>query len=83
VDFIYVAESRFGGVMNFNTKVWDISALGLIIAETGGIMKNINGNDIQYSIGEDLVNENFPVIAGCPQVVASLQKGLSYLQAKT
>jgi myo-inositol-1(or 4)-monophosphatase len=77
LDFIYVAESRFGGVLNFNTKVWDISALALIITETGGIMKNINGDDIQYSIGEELVNKNFPVIAGCRQMVESVQKGIN------
>jgi fructose-1,6-bisphosphatase/inositol monophosphatase family enzyme len=70
-------ESRFGGVLNFNTKAWDISALALIITETGGIKKNINGTDIQYSINEELVDENFPVIAGCRQIVASLQKGIS------
>ncbi len=76
VDFIYVAESRFGGVLNFNTKVWDISALGLIISETGGTMKNMSGSDIHFSIGPELVDETFSVVAGCPQIVASLQKGL-------
>jgi myo-inositol-1(or 4)-monophosphatase len=77
LDFIFVAESRFGGVLNFNTKVWDISALSLIISETGGFMKNIDGSEIHFLIGEELVNENFPVIAGCRQIVESLQKGIN------
>jgi myo-inositol-1(or 4)-monophosphatase len=72
IDFIYVAEGKFGGVLNLFTKVWDICGLGLIISEAGGIMKNINGNDIQYSIGEKIINENFPVIAGSMQIVESL-----------
>jgi myo-inositol-1(or 4)-monophosphatase len=74
IDFIYVAEGKFGGVLNLNTKVWDISGLGLIISEAGGIMKNINGNDIQYYVCEDLIKENFPVIAGTVQIVESLEK---------
>jgi myo-inositol-1(or 4)-monophosphatase len=74
VDFIYVAEGKFGGVVNLYTKVWDISGLGLIISEAGGIMKNIDGNDIQYSVCEELIQENFPVIAGSPEIIESLKK---------
>lgn len=74
IDFLYVAEGKFGGVLNLHTKVWDISALGLIISEAGGIMKNINGNDIKFSIGEEIMLENFPVIAGTRQVINSLKE---------
>lgn len=74
IDFIYVAEGKFGGVLNLFTKVWDISGLGLIISEAGGLMKNIDGNDIQFSIGEELVEENFPVITGSRQIVESIIK---------
>jgi myo-inositol-1(or 4)-monophosphatase len=74
IDFIYVAEGKFGGVLNLYTKVWDISALGLIISESGGILKNINGNDIQFSVGEKIIEENFPVIAGSKEIVESLRK---------
>jgi len=69
IDFLYVAEGKFGGVMNLFTKVWDISGLGLIISEAGGVMKNINGNDIHFSISKDLIDENFPVIAGNKKIV--------------
>jgi myo-inositol-1(or 4)-monophosphatase len=77
IDFIYVAESKFGGVLNLYTKVWDISALGLIISEAGGIMKNIDGKDIQFSIDEQIFKENFPVIAGSVEIVESLKKILT------
>jgi myo-inositol-1(or 4)-monophosphatase len=80
VDFIYTAENRFGGVLNFNTKVWDIAAFAVILSEIGGIIKDINGSDIHFSRGKDLVDENFPVIAGGRQIVASLQKGISQLK---
>jgi myo-inositol-1(or 4)-monophosphatase len=72
IDFIYVAEGKFGGVMNFNTRVWDISALGLIISELGGVMKNVNGSEIKYLINQNLIEENFPVIAGNFNVVNSI-----------
>jgi myo-inositol-1(or 4)-monophosphatase len=73
IDFIYVAEGKFGGVLNLYTKVWDIAGLGLIISEAGGTMKNTDGNDIQYRVCEDLIKENFPVIAGSVQIVESLK----------
>ena len=72
VDFLYVAEGKFGGVMNLFTKVWDISGLGLIISEAGGVMKNVNGNDIHFSISKDLSKENFPVIAGNKKIVEQI-----------
>ena len=72
VDFLYVAEGKFGGVMNLFTKVWDISGLGLIISEAGGIMKNVNGNDIHFSISKDIIGENFPVVAGNKKIVEQI-----------
>jgi myo-inositol-1(or 4)-monophosphatase len=74
IDFIYVAEGKFGGVINLYTKVWDISALGLIISEVGGTMKNINGSEIRFSVRDELIEENFPVIAGSGKLFKSLKK---------
>lgn len=76
IDFIYVAEGKFGGVLNLYTKVWDIAGLGLIISEVGGIMKNINGNDIRFSVGRSIIEENFPVIAGSKQIIESINKAI-------
>lgn len=76
IDFLYVAEGKFGGVLNLYTKVWDIAALGLIIAEAGGIMKNIDGRDIQFSLKEEIVEENFPIVAGSSQIVESLLEAI-------
>ena len=76
VDFIYVAEGKFGGCINLYTKIWDISALGLIISESGGIMIDIYGNNIQYSVDEHAIGKNFPVVAGSKEIVESLRKVL-------
>ena len=74
IDFLYVAEGKFGGVINLYTKVWDISAPGLIISELGGKMTDIDGGDVKYRIGEGLISENFPVIAGTEDIIRPLGK---------
>lgn len=76
IDFLFVAEGKFGGLLNLFTKVWDISGLGLIISEAGGKMKNINGKNVKFSINEKLSGENFPVIAGTVKIIESMQKVL-------
>lgn len=73
VDFIYVAEGKFGGVINLFTKVWDISALGLIISEAGGVMTDVNGKQISYNMGSGILSGNFPVIAGNKAVAESVR----------
>lgn len=76
VDFLYVAEGKFGGCINLFTKVWDISALGLIISEAGGVMKNIKGEDIQFLFDENIVEKNFAVMSGSEEIVGELKKVL-------
>lgn len=73
IDFIYVAEGKFGAVLNLNTRIWDISGLGLIISEAGGVMKNVNGKEIQYTLGKEIIEENFPVLAGTRQIVSVIE----------
>jgi myo-inositol-1(or 4)-monophosphatase len=79
VDFIYVAEGRFGGVLNLNTRIWDIAGITLLIHETGGIMKNIDGNEIGFNLSGNIADINFPVIAGNKLVFRSLEKEVKHL----
>ncbi len=72
VDFLYVAEGKFGGCINLFTKIWDISALGLIISEAGGIMKYVNGAEIEYVFNKNTVEQNFPVMVGSERIVNEL-----------
>lgn len=74
VDFLYVAEGKFGGVINLFTRVWDISALGLIIEEAGGIMKYANGDDIKFHLDENISEANFPVMAGSESIIEELRR---------
>jgi myo-inositol-1(or 4)-monophosphatase len=74
VDFLYVAEGKFGGCINLFTRVWDISGLGLIISEAGGVMKDINGEGIKYKINKKIVTENFAVMAGSEKLIEEIKQ---------
>jgi myo-inositol-1(or 4)-monophosphatase len=78
VDFIYVAEGRFGGVLNLNTRIWDIAGMTLLINETGGIMKNIDGNEIEFNLSGNIAEINFPVLAGNKAVFRFLEKEVAH-----
>jgi myo-inositol-1(or 4)-monophosphatase len=73
MDFLYVAEGKFGGVINLFTRVWDIAGLGLIISEAGGVIKDISGNDLLYLVNENISANNFAVMAGSEKIVTDLK----------
>ena len=74
VDFLYVAEGKFGGIINLFTRVWDISALGLIIEEAGGMMKYVTGDNIKFLLDEKISEANFAVMAGSAEIISELTK---------
>ena len=74
IDFLNVSENRFGACINLYTRIWDIAALGLIISEAGGVMKDINGHDIQYAFDAGITERNFPVMAGSESIIDEIKK---------
>jgi myo-inositol-1(or 4)-monophosphatase len=76
VDFLYVSQGKFGGVINLFTRIWDISALGLIIEEAGGEMKYVNGEKIIFTFDEKVSATNFPVMAGSEAIISELQRSV-------
>jgi myo-inositol-1(or 4)-monophosphatase len=64
VDFMLVAEGKLGGLVNLFTKIWDIAAPWLIIKESGGAIKQLDGQDLNFEINRYSGHVNFPVIAG-------------------
>ena len=73
LDFIYVLEGKFGACVNLYTKIWDISGLGLILSEAGGIMLDIEGKEIDFLITEGIIKRNFPVMGGPKEIIESLK----------
>lgn len=76
IDFLNVAEGKFGACINLFTRIWDIAALGLIIAEAGGVMLNINGKNINYLFNEETHEHNFPVMAGSESIIKELRESV-------
>jgi myo-inositol-1(or 4)-monophosphatase len=73
VDFLYVAEGKFGGCINLFTRIWDIAALGLIIEEAGGILSYTNGNYIEFSLDKNISDANFAVMAASADIIKELR----------
>ncbi len=58
IDFCFVADGRFGGNINHKCKIWDIAAPYLLIREAGGVMTDLQGNDIRFGLSiEDYMND--------------------------
>jgi myo-inositol-1(or 4)-monophosphatase len=74
IDFLYVAEGKFGGCINLFTRIWDISALGLILSEAGGTMKSIKGQEIEFQLNEKITKQNFAVMAGSEEIIREFRK---------
>lgn len=72
IDFLNVAEGKFGACINLFTKIWDIAPLGLIISEAGGKLKDISGSDINYVFDGGTMERNFPVMAGSESIIAEI-----------
>lgn len=74
LDFLNVAEGKFGACINLFTRIWDIAPLGLIISEAGGSLKDINGSDVKYIFNEGTMEQNFPVMAGSDSIINEIVK---------
>jgi len=72
VDLLNVPENKFGGCINLFSGIWDIAAPYLIIKEAGGVIKDLQGNDILFKPNAEMLNENYPIIAGTNSVVKSI-----------
>ncbi|HBH82365.1 MAG: hypothetical protein A2X05_14625 [Bacteroidetes bacterium GWE2_41_25] len=81
IDFLNVAEGKFGACINLFTRVWDISALGLIISEAGGVMKDANDRDVMYTFDEGITERNFPVMAGSESIIDEISKQVLQLKS--
>ncbi|MEK7672453.1 MAG: inositol monophosphatase family protein [Patescibacteria group bacterium] len=57
LDLAYVACGRFEGHWEFGLKPWDIAAGSLIVAEAGGKVTDINGNQLDL-FGADILATN-------------------------
>ena len=67
LDMAYVASGRYDGYFQNNLNIWDIAAGIILIKEAGGMINNINLNEI----------ENLKVIASSPNIMAKFGEKLN------
>ena len=72
LDFLFVAEGKFGAAVNMHTMIWDIAAPQVIISEVGGEMKGIDGGDIRYSVDEGVTGRSYAVVTGVEDIVGEV-----------
>jgi myo-inositol-1(or 4)-monophosphatase len=68
LDLCYTADGRFGAVINQKEKIWDISAPWLIIKEAGGIITDLSGNELNFSLMEKDFGKDYPTVAANPDI---------------
>jgi myo-inositol-1(or 4)-monophosphatase len=79
VDAAYVADGRLGGMVNRSTRIWDIAAPMLIVAEAGGFYTRDDGEPIALDVSPSAADRVYGVMAGAPplhrQMLALLRPG--------
>jgi myo-inositol-1(or 4)-monophosphatase len=63
MDYCYTAEGRLGAAVNQASKIWDIAAPWLIIREAGGMVTDVEGNEIVFDLSTHGFERNYTIIA--------------------
>lgn len=71
----HVADGRAdGGLSSKNPHDWDLAAVHAVLAEAGGVLKQIDGSDLHYN---RVSTRHQSVVAGHPRLVRQLQSLLA------
>ncbi len=70
IDFCYVADGKFGGCINHNTKIWDIATPYLLIKEAKGRMSDLYGHDVQFDLSN--IDMSYQVVASARDIHGEL-----------
>ena len=72
VDAAYVADGRLGGMTNRSTRIWDIAAPMLIVAEAGGVFTRDDGAPLALDISPAAADRVYAVMAASPALHAQM-----------
>lgn len=64
VDAAYTADGRLGGMLNWNTRIWDIAAPMLLIQEAGGCYTDVHGKSLELDVSPAAGAQEYAVLAG-------------------
>jgi myo-inositol-1(or 4)-monophosphatase len=73
-DFCYVADGRLGAALNRTTRIWDIAAAGLMVKEAGGVVTDMEGNEIEFDLTPGSFQRNYTILAAGKGVHDTLMK---------
>ena len=72
LDFCFTLDGRLGGCVNFNTKIWDIAPLALMLPEAGGRLTDIDGREIVFRPDSEPFDRNYTVLGASRVLHAKL-----------
>ncbi|MFH0757219.1 MAG: inositol monophosphatase family protein [Bacteroidota bacterium] len=58
----FAAGGRMGAAVNRATKIWDIAAPWLIIREAGGLVTDVEGNEIVFDLSGRGFGQNYTIL---------------------
>jgi myo-inositol-1(or 4)-monophosphatase len=80
VDFAMVIDGRLGGVVNQATRIWDIAAPSILLREAGGILTDLAGVEVRFSVGAAACSQNYAVL-GTSEVLRAQVMSLLRLES--
>ncbi len=72
IDFCYTLEGWFGACINLNCKIWDIVPISLMLPEAGGVITDLQGNEIEYELNENATQRSYQVLGAGKALHAQL-----------
>lgn len=76
IDPMRVVDGRYGGRMNFSSKIWDNVAVQIIVEEAGGLHTAHNGDPLDYSSPLTKLEKNYSTLTASPKLHKQLLKVL-------
>ncbi len=62
LDFCFTVDGRLGGMVNFNTHIWDIAPAWLALREAGGLLTDPEGREIEFDLSPDCIHRSYEII---------------------
>lgn len=72
LDAAYTSDGRFGGMLNWSCKAWDVAAPSLIVEEAAGIYTTLDGAGLRFDSWQDCLTHDYSVVAGASQLHAEV-----------
>lgn len=72
VDAAQVADGRLGGLVNLNSRLWDVAAPMLVVQESGGLYTAADGSPLRLDLSARAAAREYAVLAAAPALHAAL-----------